>query len=43
MAQSNSLVHDITSIAQCKYQQNVLTTEITKGSAIAKEPRDALR
>ena len=28
VAQSDSIVHDITSIARCKSQQNVLTTEI---------------
>ena len=28
MAQNSSIIHDITSIAQCKSQQNILTTEI---------------
>ena len=28
VAQNNSIVHDITSIARCKCQQNVLTTKI---------------
>ena len=28
MAQKSSIIHDITSIARCKSQQNVLTTEI---------------
>ena len=28
MAQNSSIIHDITSIARCKSQQNVLTTEI---------------
>ena len=28
MGQNNSIIHDITSIARCKSQQNVLTTEI---------------
>ena len=28
MAQNNSIIHDITSIARCKSEQNVLTAEI---------------
>ena len=28
MAQNSSIIHDIISIARCKPQQNVLTTEI---------------
>ena len=36
-------MHDIATIARCDSQQNVLTTKITRGSAIAEEPRDALR
>ena len=28
VAQNSCIIHDITSIARCKYQQNVLTTEI---------------
>ena len=28
MAYNSSIIHDITSIARCKSQQNVLTTEI---------------
>ena len=28
MTQNSSIIHDITSIARCKCQQNVLTTEI---------------
>ena len=28
VAQNSSIIHDITSIARCKSQQNLLTTEI---------------
>ena len=28
VAQNNSIIHDITSIAHCQSQQNILTTEI---------------
>jgi len=28
VAQNNSIIHDITTIARCKCQENVLTTEI---------------